>query len=47
MAVIGGGAKAGIPFAYRWALIPDNSPIAVDSMYPSTPVICPAKKRFE
>src|SRR4030065_583457 len=27
MAVVGGGTRGGISFAYRWALIPDNNPM--------------------
>ncbi len=36
----------GLPVICRKALSPARSPIAADSTYPSTPVICPAKSLF-
>ena len=34
------------PSAFLEAFIPQTIPVAADSTYPSTPVICPAKKRL-
>ena len=42
--VVWGGVKGFCPFIKRLACIPAIRPIAADSIYPSTPVICPAKK---
>ena len=36
-----------LPFKFRHAFIPATSPEAIDSTYPSTPVICPAKYILE
>ena len=42
--VVGGGVRGFPPFMKRLACIPAIRPMAADSIYPSTPVICPAKK---
>ena len=47
IALRGGASKSSLPRRRRTALLPASQPIATDSTYPSTPVICPAKKRFE
>jgi len=44
MQVDGGGGWNSLPVADMKAEMPAARPIAVDSMYPSTPVICPAKR---
>ena len=46
-AVSSGGSKHFMLFLSKIIKIDDNNPIADDSTYPSTPVICQAKKNFE
>ena len=41
-----GTGTGGSPRVFLEAFIPQTIPVAADSTYPSTPVICPAKKTF-
>ena len=43
MAISRGKSTGDCPFRRRAVSIPTRKPLAADSTYPSTPVICPAK----
>ena len=46
IAVVAGGIEGASFFNLDTAYKPANKPIAEDSIYPSTPVSCPAKNRL-